>query len=215
MVDVPRSDPAAHAETREAQRFAGARQSAARDRERLAFAYAALDALVREVGPRLKGEQSASSGGASGQSLPTPAAAENHQRSVLRASGATSGEQASAPRRLSVEMQAGPLGKVSLSIEMGPKGLDIDIAIEDSNAARLAAMERKNLVSALKSQGVALANVRISGFRETGIALAPAFDAARMRSLKESSERSNQAYRQRGSKEDIKQRYEKRLKLIG
>ena len=73
---------------------------------------------------------------------------------------------------LRVDIAAGDLGNVGVSINRTPEGLRVTIEVSSANAAKAMEPERIALENALRAQGMTVASVRVSQPGANGTALA-------------------------------------------
>lgn len=73
---------------------------------------------------------------------------------------------------LRVDIPAGDLGNVGVSIHRTPEGLRVTIEVSSANAAKAMEPERIALENALRAQGMTVASVRVSQPGANGTALA-------------------------------------------
>ena len=185
-----------------------------REREKLAFGYMTLRALVQQVQhlqthepPRAEAAASAGEDGQDAEPLGSG--------SVSDAEEVGQAGQTSELRRISVEMQARGLGRVALQVDKSVDGLRVELAIEDGAAAQLALVERKNLQQALQARGVQVASINVSQVAKSGIPFAPSLTNDRVATTREPqrSGRGNQGAT--AGTQQLSTRLHKRLKLIG
>jgi hypothetical protein len=95
--------------------------------------------------------------------------------SALTQTKAAQAETTSEPlltSNLRVDIPAGDLGNVGVSINRTPEGLRVTIEVSSANAAKAMEPERIALENALRAQGMTVASVRVSQPGANGTALA-------------------------------------------
>jgi hypothetical protein len=170
---------------------AGSRESLNPPRERDpsedAWAFAIAEALVKNV-PRLTHLPPPSSGTGSDTLAENTAVDLSPEGGAPVASGGLSGtsdsgqsKAAGVPALLTAELEDGRLGRLTLVVARGAKGLSIVINVADSHVKALIISEQAALLKSLKDCGLQVASVQIGSNPGAGTALAPDREGARER----------------------------------
>jgi hypothetical protein len=178
----------------------GARYNAERERERRLFGQLLLQTHQPLPAPLLEAEL--------GRAAASPAALEQ-----LLAGATASDVKASNAQHVSVEIQAGKLGRVALNIGRSERGVNVALVIEDRALSELAYAEAAALKTSLEARGLSVASLSIEAREVAGTLLAQVVKANEGTTVQRKS-RELQQSRPRAA-EKSERRTAKRLKLIG